>query len=259
MKKIVSELLFPPKCASCDRLLPFRGFVHAQTPVLCDECFAEWETEREARCAFCDEQVGNCKCLPEVLERAHVRGFYKLIYYRHEARCVQNRMIYHIKDRPSKLLIAFFAEELSERVDAILKDAEICAEEAVLMPIPRGHRAKALSGNDQALSLARAIGERTGIAVSQAVGRRRSSHRQQKHLKNKERFENAKNAYFLRQSMLPSGKTVILVDDIVTTGATVSAIAKLLWRAGLRSVYCLSVCSHDSNRTADVAQPTFRI
>jgi ComF family protein len=168
-------------------------------------------------------------------------------------------MIYHIKDRPSRSLISFFAEGLSERVNAILKDADLTADEVVLMPIPRSYRAKALSGSDQALFLARAVGERTGIAVSQAVGRRRSSHRQQKHLKNKERFENAKNAYFLRRSMLPNKKAVILVDDIVTTGATMSAVAKLLWRAGVRSVYCLAVCSHDSNRTADVAQPTFHI
>ncbi len=259
MKKTLMELLFPPKCASCDRLLPFRGIGHAPSSILCDDCRAEWEAEMEAHCAFCGERVGHCKCLPETLERAHCLGFYKLLYYRHDARSVQNRMIYHIKDRPSKALISFFASKLSERVDAILKDADLTPGEVVLMPIPRSYRARALSGSDQAVSLACAIGERMEIAVSRAIGRRRKSHRQQKHLKTKERIANAKKAYFLSRDRLPTGKAVILVDDIVTTGATMSAVAKLLSREGVHSVYCLAICSNDSNRTAQVAQPVFRI
>ena len=257
--RIVTELLFPPKCSSCDELLPFRGFHRLSTPILCEDCRAEWEAEREARCALCGELVGDCKCLTETLEHAHCQGFYKLLYYRPDSKCVQNRMIYHIKDRPSARLISFFAEELEGRVSAILKDGEMNPDEVVLMPIPRSFRAWAISGSDQAISLARALGERTGIEVSFAIKRNWRRNRQQKTLKTKERIANAKSAYRLIDKRLPKGRSVILVDDIVTTGATMSAVARLLYRSGLRRIYCLAICSHDSNRTAEVAQPRFRI
>ena len=55
------------------------------------------------------------------------------------------------------------------------------------------------------------------------------------------------------------GKTVFLVDDIVTTGSSMAAAARLLRRKDVTRVVCVAVASDDRNKNAGVKQPTFRI
>ena len=57
-------------------------------------------------------------------------------------------------------------------------------------------------------------------------------------LKLKYRFENVKDVYFTNKPL--SGKTLLLVDDIKTTGATLDACAKELYAAGADRVYCIA-------------------
>ena len=62
----------------------------------------------------------------------------------------------------------------------------------------------------------------------------------QKNLKGKERQNNLKNAFKIVQNDVKLN-TVVVVDDIYTTGATMDAVAKCLKDAGVGKVYCISL------------------
>ena len=91
------------------------------------------------------------------------------------------------------------------------------------------------------LLLARRLGAVLGVPVVQALRTRRSA--AQKQLGRAGRMQNAKNAYACRPGTDLSGKRVLLVDDIITTGATASACALALLQAGASDVTAAAIAA----------------
>jgi competence protein ComFC len=110
----------------------------------------------------------------------------------------------------------------------------------LIVPVPLNQSRLKERGYNQAALLARPLGLATGISYhARAVARIRNT-RSQVGLKAKERAENVKDA-FLAEPAIVKGKQVLMVDDVTTTGATISACAKALKAAGARSVYGLTL------------------
>lgn len=260
MKAGLISLLFPPKCASCGELLKFEGFGSAELPALCPDCRKLWESEKLLTCGGCAKPVALCNCMTEELEKAHCNGYRKLVYYLHGKRAsVQNRLLFRIKNTPDRRAVSFLAGELEEPVRELLEGEHLNLLQTGFVYIPRGRKAALETGTDQAKRLAEALSERCGIPVLPAVRRRWGRAKQQKKLRLQERRKNARRAYRLRETCDLKGKNVILIDDIVTTGSSMAAVARLLRSAGAERIFCLSVASDDCNQNLAVRQPTFKI
>ena len=242
----LSRLLFPPKCAACKDLLDWYN-VNGDT-ALCPSCAAQWITEKKDTCGICGKRVPLCNCVTEEMRKAKCAGFRKLVYYHGGRRDkVQNLLIYRIKESRSAQTHAFLATELQ----VALKELLMCAEDrqnTVLTYVPRGRSAKMRYGTDQAEELARALAKATGLPCRKLIQRASGQVGEQKTLSASARLKNAKHSYVLSRGVDVRGKTVVLVDDIVTTGASMATCTRLLRRAGAQRVYCLSIASDDVNR-----------
>lgn len=253
-------LFFPPKCLSCGELFAFRGTDGQKIPVLCDDCEKQWKSETLDTCAECGRAVSLCTCPTEELRRAGCGSYRKLVYYRQGKRkSVPSRLIYRMKNTPNHRCTAFLAEELLSAVKQWRMEDGLEPSNAIFVYIPRGKRAEMETGTDQAKQLARALSEQTGIPLLAAVRRKIGKNRPQKQLKLADRRRNAKEAYRLAKGIRLDGKTVILVDDVVTTGATAAVVTKLLRRIGAERILCLSVASNSINQSIGLRQPQFHI
>lgn len=262
MRTGLRSLLFPPKCISCGTILRFEG-LGMEIPSLCQDCKELWNSELLDTCGLCGRAISLCDCIPKELKQAGCVGYRKCVYYlQGKSRAVQNRILYRIKHQPAARAVAFLAEELTAPLLEMLSEAEVKTEDAVLMYLPRSHRAAAVDGTDQAKRLTEALSARTGIRVYFAIRRRITQNQQQKKLTPSRRRENAKRSYVLKKSLNLSclkGKSVILVDDIVTTGATVATGIRLLRKIGVERVFALSVAYDDVNKIEELRQPKFHI
>ena len=242
----LSRLLFPPKCAACKVLLDW--YEADGVTALCPSCAKKWIAEKNVTCGICGKKVTLCSCATEEMRKAKCAGFRKLTYYQGRTRePVPNRLIYHIKESRSAQTHAFLARELQAAVEELLPCAED-RQNAVLTFIPRGRSAKMKHGTDQAEELARALGKVTDLLCRKLIRRASGQGGEQKSLSASARLKNAKHSFALSRGVDVCGKTVIVVDDIVTTGASVAACTRLLRHAGANRVYCLSVASNDANR-----------
>ena len=114
--------------------------------------------------------------------------------------------------------------------------AERLAGAPVLVPVPLHPRRRRRRGYDQAALLARALGRRTGLAVSECLERTGSA-RPQVGRTRTERLRGPPGTLELRGR--PPDRA-LLVDDVLTTGATLSACAQALRNGGAQSVTALA-------------------
>ncbi len=148
---------------------------------------------------------------------------------------VMRRAIHELKYRNLKAISGSLAELLA----AYLRDNPVPGE--VLVPVPLHPRRLRERGYNQSSLLALELARRTGLAVVEdGLYRSKDSPSQAQTTTVEDRRGNVADAFACRNSKL-SGKQVLLVDDVCTSGATLEACAAALRAAGAASVWGLTL------------------
>lgn len=134
--------------------------------------------------------------------------------------------------------------ELAETMGRMMAAAgrELLAEAEVILPVPL-HRTRLFSRRfNQAAALARVISRLTGVAWEAEVLRRVKRTRPQAGLTRSERAGNLQGAFRVpaEARIKVEGRRVVLIDDVLTTGATANAASRVILRAGARQVDVLA-------------------
>ncbi|MCE5307024.1 MAG: ComF family protein [Acidobacteriales bacterium] len=124
----------------------------------------------------------------------------------------------------------------------------------VLVPMPLHWVRRWRRGFNQSYLLARELSRRTGIPVVGALRRKRST-ASQASLSRAERRRNVRGAFEPRRDADVGGLRVLLVDDVLTTGATANACAAVLKRAGASCVTVLTLARADRRILNPAAEP----
>ena len=224
-------------CAGCGELMSYEQARDA----FCPRCRKIWDQAKTENCPTCFQAISECICMPPFLKSAGVLSLRKLTRYSSARQNEpQNRILYAIKHNPNRRYTRFLVSELLPALREELSAAgvENGAEEALLIHLPRGRRARSKYGHDQSELFCRILSEQTGIPHAKRAIRRRLGGREQKKLNRKERQANLRGLLSLRDETAVRGKVVILFDDIVTTGASLAACASLLKKAGAKMILC---------------------
>lgn len=246
MSRLLLELLCPPRCIACGKLMA--PALDGAPVAFCSACREAWEQEKVAECPTCFRLLSDCRCVPRLMQRAGVSAHVKLLPYGEAGGGRVTRNVIHtIKRRGSARAFRFLAEALRPGVVTAVREAKSESTpppETVVSFLPRTRQAKQKYGYDQAEHLARALAKATGFRYLPLLTRRRGL--LQKTLNQRERVKNAEGAFALRRKAC--GLRVLLVDDVVTTGAGMAEAAKLLYHAGSIDVIAVSVALTKKNK-----------
>lgn len=113
-----------------------------------------------------------------------------------------------------------------------------------IVPVPLYWRRQWGRGFNQAELLARHVGKQRGLSVINALRRRRATDTQAS-LATTGRRKNVAGAFTVRRNADVAGKRILLIDDVMTTGATAGACASVLKKAGAKSISLLTVARVD--------------
>ncbi len=114
-------------------------------------------------------------------------------------------------------------------------------ESDFLIPVPLHKSRYRERGFNQSEIVAEEISKTTGVATLKNALKRKKNTRDQTNLSPEQREENVRGAFVVTQPELLNGKKLILVDDVVTTGATLSECARMLKQAGAERVLGMTI------------------
>lgn len=240
MENFRKKLLFyltVPKCVCC------RERIDIDDKALCKSCLEEYKNTKNRSCSRCFKQLSSCSCSNKYLESHATRKLVKLFRYKPSAdpneRVAANELIYNIKRVKRRDLLDLISDEM---INAI-KDS-VSTDNLVVTNVPRKSSRVLKYGFDHSEEIARSISKKLGLEYVKLLKSDLKS--PQKKLYGEERIKNAKFDYLRRRPNV-TGKRVLLVDDIVTTGASMGACAVLIKGLGAKEIIgaCMGITYRD--------------
>jgi ComF family protein len=133
---------------------------------------------------------------------------------------------------------AAVAGEIAERMSRLSWPRDVVDERAALVPIPLASARKRQRGYNQSALIARGLGKRWRIPVWEDVVVRSRETRSQTKLTPEERLDNVAGSFRAGKRQLDGlgGAHLVIVDDVVTTAATLNTCAKVLYESGARII-----------------------
>ena len=216
------DLFFPPRCVVCD----------AAGPHLCDVCLRRFQRTVAPRCERCwtPGRVGLCeRCLDAPPAFRALRASFVF-------RDAIRDAIHAVKYRG----LSVAAEDLVEAA----RPLEVHDDVQLVVTVPMAGRRRRLRGYNQAELIARAVAKRLGLPCDATALHRVRSTAQQAGLDLEHRRENVEGAFRADRRRV-AGRTVLLVDDVTTSGATLDACARALLAAGATAVDAWALARED--------------
>ncbi len=239
----LKRILFPPHCAACRALLPYDA--EKGQSALCLDCRSEWEMAKLDVCPDCGKARMDCRCMPAYLEKSGAAFLCRLVEY--DAKKTGGRinsLINNIKKYDESDVFDFLADQMASSARAAVEIAGFDAKDVAVTYSPRSRAAHRREGFDQSQRLARRLASRCGYKYLTLLRRRRLYRASlQKELSVSERRKNAARSLMLSEPLGEVPPCVVLLDDVVTTGATLGEATRLLRRAGVGCVICVCIAT----------------
>jgi len=227
----LAALLYPRRCPVCGQI------VAAPEILIHSACLKKLSMIKQPACKLCGKEV-----FSETAEYCydctrHQRSFdagAALLNYNQAAR--HSMMAVKYKNRREYL--DFYAEAMAIRFQSRVT----VWNPQILIAVPVHRSRKRQRGFNQAEELARRLGRIWQLPVETGLLLRNKKTLPQRELNPKERMENLRTAFAVRAAGRAMPETVLLIDDIFTTGSTIEACTRVLKEAGIKRVVFLTVC-----------------
>ena len=209
------DILYPSKC-------PFCGKAIRWDMLSCDSCFAEIKWTDNSFCGKC----GHSHCICGEEEIPFTR-FYSAMVYNEKVKDAFASFKYHANRNLGFILCDMLADKMLLTGDDVKYD--------MIIPVPMNPLKKHIRGYNQAELMTRELAKRLDSVSDTSVICKAYSSKFQHDLNKAERAVNAENTFYPSGKRI-DGKTVLLCDDITTTGSTMIKCGKLLKELGASRV-----------------------
>lgn len=234
MKEIfnnLQNLIYPPKCLLCDCLISENGY-------LCSKCWSKINFISKPYCNMCGFPLdaSDCEdvsCMICIYKKPAFNSLRAVMHYDEHSKKLITRFKYSDKTNLSITLgkwLATIGKNLLNQTD-------------YLTPVPL-HKFRLITRKyNQAALLCTAMNKNYNKQILFDAIIRTKNTKPQATMTKKKRLNNVKSAFKINPKIHSKieGKNIILVDDVITTGATIEACAKVLYLAGAKSVDVLVV------------------
>lgn len=223
----LKDILFPKFCLGCGAVGSY----------ICYSCSKKIEPFERRVCLFCDKASLNGLTHDRCLQRLNVDGIVSIFKY--------NPMMWKIVKNIKYRLAREIFEELVKNIkpqymEMIIKMKRIFSK-ALIQPIPLTRKRINARGFNQAVLVSEFLSSVLGLETADYLIRKKDGTPQAELVSRLERYQNIRGVFSLRPGSRIEDKNIILVDDVITSGATINEAARVLKKAGAGKVYAISL------------------
>lgn len=217
----IFDFFLPRICPCCNNKLNF------SEEVICDICFS--------RLILTPESLIKSEYNKKFAAKNYITDFHPIFIFEsgNEIQHLIHSLKYKKQFRIGKYLGKLISDQLSDKLNEWKID--------LIIPIPLHQLKKVERGYNQSEIIAQGISSETNIPLLKRAVRRKKFTETQTHLSASERQQNVKDAFDVKKNKLIKAKNILLVDDVITTGSTISECARVLLNAGANKIYATSV------------------
>ncbi len=223
----LSRIFFPERCERCGKIIPV-------SCDFCEKCEENITAISEDFCQHCGQESGLCICGDET--NAHIEHITAVYLYSGDIR----EKIHAMKFRGRLHLINGFGEAMAKRIRSVYGSVHF---DGVCF-VPMSSEGEKERGYNQSRLLAKSVAHNLGVPFIDCLAKTKLTQKQHS-LTGFERRENVKGSFSLSTPAEVEGKTLILCDDIKTTGSTLNECVKVMMAGGVREVYCVCIAVAD--------------
>lgn len=221
------DLIFPKECLGCG----------CEKTLLCQKCFSSIKLRPTQSCLACKKETNFGKFCTHCVSNYDLNGVFIASHYEQKIinKLIKSFKYYFVKELYQDLgkIFILFLNELFDK-----KEQKINFQKSLIMPVPLSAYRKRWRGFNQSEILARLVAENFNLELSVNELIRIKHTRPQVKLNKIQRENNIKNCFSWNAGDL-AGRQIILIDDVVTTGATLNECAKVLKDYGAGKVWGL--------------------
>jgi ComF family protein len=215
-------------------------------PRICPGCGNRLTVEEKTVCPACIKKIKLAS--PDRLCREFERKFqgknivsgFTSLYVFEEGKEFQN-IIHALKYSGRFAIGTYLGEQLGKTLLEQIAGWQI----DLTIPIPLHQLKKAERGYNQSFYIAKGVSKTLSIPVKQGIVKRKKFTQSQTTMNLKEREENMRGAFKIKKFKELPGKNILLIDDVITTGATISECGRILLEAGANKIYAASTAIAD--------------
>ena len=220
------------KCVVCENPIDYD-----RKTSICDECQKYWLSALDILCDKCGYESEYCICSNKVLSK-YVDFFTFCIFYKSDSFNPVNGIVYKLKRDYNDEVFSFCAELMKNKALKVFSKQNMSIHDFYVTYPARRKKGIVKYGDDHAKVMSKYCAGKLGLKTLDCF--KNLGKAEQKSLNKNERFANARESYRLIDGIDVKGKNFIIIDDVLTSGATVSACASILKENGANRI--VSVC-----------------
>ncbi|MGB5218102.1 MAG: ComF family protein [Smithella sp.] len=229
----VSAVIFPPQCLGCSEIID-----QGDGRIFCPSCEAKIHFITGSICHICgttfpDSPADNHLCGECLENKPHFSCARAIFSYEDVILNSIHQFKYKNDISIGEMLASFMADFSFPDIDF--------TDYSLMVPVPLHIKRLRERGFNQSLILARAIGRKQQIPVNFSLLKRHKYTLTQTGYHKQERKQNIRGAFEVTDSKKITGRNILLIDDVYTTGATVNECAQILIKAGAQKVSVLTL------------------
>ena len=231
--EVIKRMHLINKCLLCGEAIPYdddSGF--------CVDCAEEWKELLNVQCVKCGYKMSECACIPKMIKQTSNYGYVTCVFYSPKSSLEANHLIFKLKRDFNRDLINYMAKMMVKNLRNLFNRHGLDFNEFTVTYVTRRTSGVRKYGFDHTKYLAKAVAKNLGIECQRTL--LNVGELEQKSLTKAERLENAQSSFEINEKIEIKGRKYILVDDIITSGATMKACADLLKENGAEEIIPVS-------------------
>lgn len=229
IKNIVFDILFPPLCLNC------RETLNDAKNYVCEKCLNSIQLNSSLFCPVCRRRLADNK---KICHHANAPQYLLAPAGNYDDEILRN-LIYYFKYKYFQNLTPFLGEILIKYLYSLNSQSLIL--NSIVVPVPLHRKREKERGFNQAKILGEYVARKLNLEFADVLEKTKNNKPQAQLKNNEERIKNMEDCFKIKNNNKISGKNIILIDDVFTTGATINEAVKILKQNNAKKIIALTL------------------